>query len=85
MEQYFDRFNRTVDGCTRLKEFIRENMSFGTEHCLDNNDVRVGILHGDIIVTWVVPHQVAQLILRGLRQVLHRAACTDGPVGPVPC
>ena len=62
LEQYAERFNRTGDGLARLKEFIRENMSFGTEYCLDNNDVRVGITHGYIIGTWVVPHQVAQLI-----------------------
>lgn len=62
LEQYAKRFNSTGDGLARLKEFIRENMSFGTEYCLDNNDVRVGITHGYIIGTWVVPHQVAQLI-----------------------
>ena len=62
LEQYAERFNSTEDGFFRLKEFIRENMLFGTEYCLDNNDVRVGITHGYIIGTWVVPHQVAQLI-----------------------
>ena len=61
LEQYAERFNSTEDGFFRLKEFIRENMLFGTEYCLDNNDVRVGITHGYIIGTWVVPHQVAQL------------------------
>jgi len=62
LEQYAERFNSTEDGFFRLKEFIRENMVFGTEYCLDNNDVRVGITHGYIIGTWVVPHQIAQLI-----------------------
>ena len=62
LEQYAKRFNRTGDGFVRLKEFIRENMSFGTEYNLDGNDVRVGITQGYIIGTWVVPHQVAQLI-----------------------
>jgi len=61
-EQYAARFNRTSDGFTRMKEFIRENMDFGTEYCLDNDDVRVGITHGYIIGTWVIPHKVAQLI-----------------------
>ncbi|MBK7114037.1 MAG: hypothetical protein IPH60_16555 [Flavobacteriales bacterium] len=45
-----------------MKEFIRENMDFGTEYCLDNDDVRVGVKHGYIIGTWVIPHKVAQLI-----------------------
>ncbi|MBK7946399.1 MAG: hypothetical protein IPJ85_14325 [Flavobacteriales bacterium] len=62
LEQYAERFNRTGDGFMRLKEFIRENMSFGTEYCFDNNDARVGITHGYIIGTWLVPHEVAQLI-----------------------
>lgn len=62
LEQYAARFNRTGDGLSRLKEFIRENMSFGTEYCEQNNDVRVGVAHGYLIGTWVVPHQVAQLI-----------------------
>ncbi|MBP6642067.1 MAG: hypothetical protein KBA60_08815 [Flavobacteriales bacterium] len=61
-EQYAARFNRTSDGFTRMKEFIRENMDFGTEYCLDNDDVRVGVKHGYIIGTWVIPHKVAQLI-----------------------
>lgn len=61
-EQYAERFNSTEDGFFRLKEFIRENMIFGTEYCLDSNAVRVGITQGYIIGTWVVPHQVAQLI-----------------------
>lgn len=62
LEQYNDRFNSTADGYTRMKEFVRDNMVFGTEYCLDNNDVRVGITHGYIIGTWLVPHEVAQLI-----------------------
>lgn len=62
LEQYATRFNRTGDGFARLKEFIRENMSFGTEYNRDGDEVRVGITHGYIIGTWVVPHQVAQLI-----------------------
>jgi len=62
LEQYAERFNRTGDGLTRLKEFIRENMCFGTEHCLQNDDVRVGVAQGFLIGTWVVPHQVVQLI-----------------------
>ncbi|HRP00128.1 MAG TPA: hypothetical protein PLN54_11885 [Flavobacteriales bacterium] len=62
LEQYAERFNRTGDGLTRLKEFIRENMCFGTEHCLQNDDVRVGVAHGFLIGTWVVPHKVVQLI-----------------------
>jgi hypothetical protein len=45
-DQYAARFNRTSDGFTRMKEFIRENMDFGTEYCLDNDDVRVGVMHG---------------------------------------
>ncbi len=62
LEQYAARFNRTGDGLTRLKEFIRENMSFGMEYCPDNNEVRVGVKHGYIIGTWAVPQQVVQLI-----------------------
>lgn len=62
LEQYAERFNSTEDGFFRLKEFIRENMCFGTESCEANNAVRVGITHGYMIGTWVVPHQVAQLI-----------------------
>ena len=62
LEQYAERFNRTGDGLVRLKEFIRENMSFGMEYCLDNDEVRVGVLHGYIIGTWAVPQQVVQLI-----------------------
>ena len=62
LEQYAARFNRTGDGLSRLKEFVRENMSFGTEYNLDGNEVRVGIPHGYLIGTWLVPHQVAQLI-----------------------
>lgn len=62
LEQYAERFNRTGDGLARLKEFIRENMCFGTEHLVGHDDVRVGITHGFIIGKWVVPHQVAQLI-----------------------
>lgn len=61
LEQYSKRFNSTEDGLTRMKEFIRENMNFGCEHCLDNNEVRVGVTHGYITGTWVVPHQIAQL------------------------
>lgn len=57
LEQYAERFNRTSDGLARLKEFIRENMCFGTEYCRDNDDVRVGVTHGYIIGTWVVPHR----------------------------
>lgn len=62
LEQYGARFNRTGDGLSRLKDFIRENMCFGSEYCLDNEDVRVGVKHGYIIGTWVVPHQLVQLI-----------------------
>ena len=62
LEQYAARFNRTADGLVRLKEFVRDNMCFGTEYCLDNDDVRVGIAHGYLIGTWVVPQQVVQLI-----------------------
>lgn len=62
LEQYAERFNRTGDGLARLKEFIRDNMCFGTEHLVGHDDVRVGITHGFLIGTWVVPHQVAQLI-----------------------
>lgn len=62
LEQYAERFNRTGDALARLKEFIRENMSFGSEHNIHGDEVRVGITHGYIIGTWVVPHQVAQLI-----------------------
>lgn len=62
LEQYAARFNRTCDGLTRLKEFIRENMCFGTEHCLQNDDLRVGVAQGFLNGTWVVPHQVVQLI-----------------------
>ncbi|MBK9289474.1 MAG: hypothetical protein IPN38_17810 [Flavobacteriales bacterium] len=62
LEQYEDRFNRTIDGLTRLKEFLRENMCFGTEYCSQSGEVRVGVTQGYIIGTWVVPHQVAQLI-----------------------
>lgn len=62
LEQYAERFNRTGDGLARLKEFVRDNMCFGTEYCLDNNEVRVGVTHGYLIGTWSVPHQVAQLI-----------------------
>lgn len=61
LEQYFKRFNATVDGHTRLREFVRENMNFACEYCFDNNEVRVGVTHGYIIGEWVVPHQVAQL------------------------
>ena len=61
LEQYFNRFNRTDDGLSRMKEFIRENMNFGMEYCLDNDEVRVGVTHGYITGRWVVPHQVAQL------------------------
>ena len=42
LDQYSKRFNRTEDGYTRLKEFVRENMCFGMEYCLDNEEVRVG-------------------------------------------
>ena len=62
LEQYAERFNNTEDGFFRLKEFIRENMSFGMEYCLDNDEVRVGVTHGYIIGTWAVPQQVVQLI-----------------------
>ncbi len=62
LEQYNERFNSTVDGFTRLKEFVRENMAFGAEYGLNCNAVRVGVTHGYIIGTWVVPHDVAQLI-----------------------
>lgn len=61
-EQYAARFNRTSDGLTRMKEFIRENMDFGVEYCLDNDEVRVGVKHGYIIGRWVIPHKLAQLI-----------------------
>lgn len=61
LAQYFARFNRTDDGLSRLKEFIQVNMAFGMEHCLDNNEVRVGVAHGYITGTWVVPQAVAQL------------------------
>ena len=61
-DQYASRFNRTSDGFTRMKEFIRENMDFGMEYCLENDEVRVGVKHGYIIGTWVVPHKLAQLI-----------------------
>lgn len=61
-EQYAARFNRTGDGLARMKEFIRENMDFGVEYCLDNDEVRVGVRHGYIIGKWVVPHKLAQLI-----------------------
>ena len=62
LEQYAERFNSTEDGFFRLKEFIRENMDFGMEYCLDNDEVRVGVRHGYIIGKWVVPHKLAQLI-----------------------
>ncbi|MBK8497521.1 MAG: hypothetical protein IPL52_01565 [Flavobacteriales bacterium] len=62
LEQYAERFNSTEDGFFRLKEFIRENMDFGMEYCLDNDEVRVGVTHGYIIGTWAVPQQVVQLI-----------------------
>ncbi|MEO8591463.1 MAG: hypothetical protein ABI432_18930 [Flavobacteriales bacterium] len=62
LEQYSMRFNRTQDGLSRLKEFVRENMSFGMEYCLDNDEVRVGVAHGYIIGTWAVPEKVVQLI-----------------------
>ncbi len=62
LEQYAERFNSTEDGFFRLKEFIRENMDFGMEYCLDNDEVRVGVRHGYIIGTWAVPQQVVQLI-----------------------
>ncbi len=61
-EQYEERFNRTVCGLTRMKEFIRRNMAFGTEYCEANGEVRVGVTEGYIIGRWVVPHQVSQLI-----------------------
>jgi hypothetical protein len=61
-EQYAARFNRTGDGLSRMKEFIRENMDFGVEYSLDNDEVRVGVRHGYIIGKWVVPHKLAQLI-----------------------
>ena len=61
-EQYGARFNRTGDGLSRLKEFVRENMDFGMEFCLDNDEVRVGVKHGYLIGKWVVPHKLAQLI-----------------------
>ena len=61
LEQYFNRFNRTCDGMERMKEFVRENMMFGAEHGLDNNEIRVGISHGYITGRWIIPHQVAQL------------------------
>jgi len=59
--QYEERFNRTVDGLTRMKEFIRRNMAFSTEYCEANGEVRVGITEGYLIGKWSVPHQVAQL------------------------
>ena len=62
LEQYAERFNSTEDGFFRLKEFIRDNMDFGMEYCLDNDEVRVGVRHGYIIGTWAVPQQVVQLI-----------------------
>lgn len=62
LAQYAARFNRTGDGMARLKEFIRDNMCFGTEHLEGHDDVRVGITHGFLIGKWVLPHQVAQLI-----------------------
>ncbi len=62
LEQYAERFNKTGDGLARLKEFIRENMTFGMEHLVGHDDVRVGITHGFIIGKWVVPHHVAQLV-----------------------
>ena len=45
-----------------MKELIRENMDFGVEYSLDNDEVRVGVRHGYIIGKWVVPHKLAQLI-----------------------
>lgn len=72
LEQYAARFNSTADGLTRLKEFIRENMCFGTEHCLQNDDVRVGVAQGFLIGKWVVPHQVTQLITFVDHGKLHR-------------
>ena len=62
LEQYAERFNRTGDGLARLKEFIRDNMCFGTEHLVGHDDVRVGITHGYLIGTWAVPHEVVQLV-----------------------
>jgi len=59
--QYFARFNRTDDGLSRLKEFVRENMTFGMEYNLDNEEVRVGVTHGYITGTWAVPMEVVQL------------------------
>lgn len=62
LEQYAARFNRTGDGLTRLKEFVRENMNFGIEQSLIDDEVRIGVTHGYIIGKWVVPEQLAQLI-----------------------
>lgn len=62
LDQYNVRFNRTVDGYTRMKEFMRENMNFGTEYREDNGEVRVGVTHGYMIGAWVVPNRIVQLI-----------------------
>ena len=43
LEQYAARFNRTGDGLTRLKEFVRENMNFGIEQSLIDDEVRIGV------------------------------------------
>ncbi|MBK8614752.1 MAG: hypothetical protein IPN85_15130 [Flavobacteriales bacterium] len=77
-----DRFNRTIDGLTRLKEFLRENMCFGTEYCSQSGEVRVGVTQGYIIGTWVVPHRWRSHHLRGPRQVVQRATGADGALGP---
>jgi len=69
-DQYAARFNRTSDGFTRMKEFIRENMDFGTEYCLDNDDVRVGVMHGNHRQMGGAPQAGTAHHLRGPRQAL---------------